>query len=306
MKITNTVIILLLIYFVNVDNVLSQAIFSTENINTQIVEIKSTSDDDSEPVAEPINRLFIGVNGTLNTCMIISSQASIITQWSPKSMFSFIPSLDIQYMLSKSIGLGLGLRIGKYSTGYSISDYTVTLDREFVDIDNDPYFPVYEDVSIDEVSHYSSIDIPVYANYLMGKGKVKYFAKLGFMVSSFTKTKYSLNGTLTRKGSYPQYNTILNNYPEYNYDYFLHNSTDVIEVGAPSTGFSGIGGFGILFDATKDFSLKLGVSGVFGFTDARPKVANDFVNFHTSTILDKTKLVSFGFEIGVYYKLVNK
>ncbi len=253
-------------------SILGQTTENSQNIN---------SDEEDFMFYEPFSRLYIGVSGAFNFSMPNNSSVSSLSEWTANNGSSIIPSIELSYMLTKNIGIGTGLKLGNYSSGYSVKGFSGELDTEYVDIDGDTYFPIYENVNISEVNTLKSIDIPIFLKYQMGSGKINYFANVGIMFSMYSKMEYTLDGTLTRKGSYPQYNVVLEGYPEYNYGDLSYDPTDVEEIDAPSTGMFGFINLGVLYEVKKDILVRVGVSSSYGLSDINPTISNSFDDFHS-------------------------
>jgi hypothetical protein len=251
-------------------------------------------------------RLSVGFNGAYSLAMLNNSTVSKLTEWSSINKFSFIPSLEIGYLVSKNLGIGTGLRFGNYTSGFSIKNFSMQLEKEFIDQDMDAYYPVYENIMIDEVNTFKTIDVPLYVRYQFINYNLTYFASLGAILSANSRFNYSLDGTLTRKGYYPEYNAILNGYPEYNFDDLSYNQSNIEQLKTSGFGVSGFVSLGIMYNLAPDIAIKVGVLGTIGFSDIRPDIANEFNDFHTSTYLGKTTVNSTAIELGVVYKLMNK
>lgn len=248
-------------------------------------------------------RLYLGVNGALNFSMPSNANIGNMSEWTSANEMSIIPSLEISYMLSKSIGVGTGLRLGSYKTSYTVDGYSTQLENQFVDIDGDTYNPVYENVNITENNTLQSIDIPLFIKYQMGSGNLLYYANVGLIFSMHSKMSYTLDGTLTRKGFYPEYNVILDGYPEYNFDDLTYNAKSEEELDAPGTGMYGFISAGLMYHVGNGILVKAGILGAYGLSDINPKVPNTFDNFHSSTIIGKTTLNNLAIELGVVYTL---
>ncbi|MDD3566927.1 MAG: hypothetical protein PHT92_00875 [Bacteroidales bacterium] len=256
---------------------------------------------------EIFQRLYIGLNGGLNLA-IFGNQNATKPEWQAGNVFNIIPSVDVTYLVTKNIGAGIGLRLGNFTSSYKIANLSTQLEREFVDIDQDTYFPIYENANLEENTTYTSLDIPLFVRYqnTINAGKLSYFANLGVVMSSFMSTDFNLSGTITRKGYYPDFNVVLNGYPEYKYDDLEYNENSSMELGAPKMMVSGYLSAGAMYSVTSDILVKVGISGTYGFTKVEPVIEDSFSDFHSSLILGSSSITSVGFEVGVVYKLFNK
>lgn len=281
-------------------------LFATTIILFASISVVGQTSDNSSNQEDQFNRLYIGLNGAFNINMPSNSNLSSMSEWSTGSEFSIIPSLEISYMISKKLGLGTGLKLGNYKTSYTVNGYSAELEDQFIDIDGDSYFPIYENVNVTEINKMSSIDIPLFIRYQMGSGKLSYFANAGILLSFYSKMSYTLDGTLTRMGSYPQFNVVLDGYPEYNYGDLTYDTSNEKQLSAPSTGISGFVSLGLMYEVSKGIMVKTAISGVYGLNDINPKFEKTFDDFHSSTIIGKTTLNSFAIELGIVYKLMNK
>ena len=259
------------------------------------------------PNTEIFQRLYIGLNGGLNLAMF-GNQDATKPEWQAGNVFNIIPSVDVTYLVTKNIGAGIGLRLGSYTSNYKITNLSTQLEREFVDIDEDTYFPVYENANLVENTKYTSLDIPLFVRYqnTINSGKLSYFANLGIVMSNFMPTDFNLSGTMTRKGYYPDFNAVLNDYPEYKFDNLEYSETNSLELGAPKMMVSGYLSAGAMYSVTSDILVKVGISGTYGFTKVEPVVEDSFSDFHSSLILGSSSITSVGLEIGLVYKLFNK
>jgi hypothetical protein len=256
---------------------------------------------------EIFQRIYIGLNGGFNLSLFDTENAAT-PEWQPNSVFNIIPSLDATYLFTQNIGVGVGFRIGQYSSDYTITGLNTQLEREFVDIDQDTYFPIYENANLVENTTYTSLDIPLFVRYqnTINSGKLSYFANLGIVMSSFMSTDFNLSGTMTRKGYYPDYNVVLNDYPEYNFADLSYSSSSSMELGVPKMMVSGYLSAGVMYSVTNDILVKFGISGTYGFTKVEPVIEDSFTDFHSSLILGSSSITSVGFEIGVVYRLFSK
>lgn len=281
-------------------------LFALTIIILSTVSVVGQTTENSNEQKASFARLYLGLNGALNISMPSNASIGNMSEWSTSNELSIIPSLEISYMVSKSIGIGTGFKLGSYKTSYTIDGYSAQLENQFVDIDGDTYNPVYENVNVTEKNTFQSIDIPLFIKYQMGSGKLHYFANVGIIFSKYSKMNYTLDGTLTRMGYYPQYNVILDGYPEYNYDDISYNANTEEEIEASGTGLYGFASAGLMYQVGTGIFVKAGVSAAYGLSDINPEVPNTFDNFHSSTIIGKTTLNNLAVELGIVYTLMKK
>lgn len=246
--------------------------------------------------------LSVGVTSAFNINRFNSSNISSEDQWDLLSGFSFVPSIQLQYMFSKKIGIGVGLSSGSITAGFDINSSEIQFSNLYQDIDEDLYHPIYEGSSFKEVSTYRSIDVPVYLTYEQQFNKFSGYLNMGFIYSTYSKLKYTLDGTTTRKGYYPDYSVILYDIPEYGFTDMEYSSNEELQLDAPSSGISALISFGVLYDLSQKISLKFGVNRVQGLTNLQGNIPSDFESFHSSAYLDKIKYNATGVEVGLYYK----
>lgn len=268
------------------------------------------NDTSDEIEGKAFHRLYIGLNGGFSQASFKTENATT-SKWEVNNLFNLIPSIDISYQITNSIGAGIGFRLGKYASNYKIEGFNTQLKRSFLDVfdnDKDMYFPIYEDLDLVENTIYSALEIPLFLSYrnTIGSGKLGYFANLGVLLTSFFNPEFTLSGTMTRKGYYPDFNAVLNDYPEYKFDNLEYSEANSIELGAPKMMVSGYLSAGAMYSVTSDILVKVGISGTYGFTKVEPVVEDSFSDFHSSLILGSSSITSVGLEIGVVYKLFNK
>jgi len=259
------------------------------------------------------NRLIVSVNAGYGLNSYSKLPDSGIGAWSKTMGSSIVPSLNLTYLFTKNFGAGLGFRFSSFSMDYTAKDFGIEIDELFVDIDDDKYYPIYENVNITETNYFKGIDIPVYAYYQNSVSVLDYYVTGGIMYTAFTETSYRLDGTLTRKGRYPApLNLILadpeQEYPMYNYGDLVYTNSDPSETlpGAKQA-FSITLGAGVSYEIIQNLAVKVGVTGVYGLSNISKSLPSSFDDFHTSTISNfSTTLNSLAFELGVSYKFLSK
>lgn len=274
-------------------------IASAENNNSP-----SEGQDEGENAnKEQLVGLFVGVGGNFGATLLSNSFISDKEGWTALNGMALSSGINAFYLFSPSFGVGAGINYGVYNSGLSIKENSIQLSSEFIDQDNDVYFPVYEDVDIEEHTTLSSIDIPLYFKYNYKIGRFFCYLDLGVNLSLFNSMSYMLAGELTRKGYYPDYNAVLYNIPEYNYDDYNYSSSDTFTLEAPSFGVSGILAIGVKTMVYQDLYVKLGVNLNYGFTDRAPEIGSSFSKFYSTTYSDNIKHSTVGIELGVYYNI---
>jgi hypothetical protein len=248
-------------------------------------------------------KLFIGISGAYNLKSFSSSAASSNKAWSKIKGASIIPALDITYMITPKIGIGTGIKLGSYKPGYKIEGFTDQLSTLYVDIDREDYYPVYEDMNLEEITTINSLDIPLFARYKINKGKLNYYADLGLIFTSVTDMSYTLSGTATRKGYYPDLEVVLFGLPEYNFTDKTYDANETHELETPGLGLSGFLSIGVLYEVHSNILVKVGIAGSYGLNDFGPEIPSTYNKFYSSTYLGKVSLSSLSFEVGIAYTL---
>ncbi|MFA5648285.1 MAG: hypothetical protein WC951_08220 [Bacteroidales bacterium] len=292
----------------NILSALTLGCFLSANIAVgQNLEEQQTA----EPIAEnAYNRLIVSVNAGYSLNSYGKSPVSSIPEWSKNMGSGIVPSLNLTYLFTKNLGAGLGFKYTSSSTGYTVKGFGVELETLFIDQDDSfkSYYPIYENVNITETNYFRGFDIPVYAYYQNSVSVLNYFVTAGFMYSSITETSYRLDGTLTRKGRYPDVNAVLENYPEYNYGDLVYTNSDLSKpIPGVKQAFSLMLGVGVSYEVVQNIAVKVGVTGVYGLSNISEPLPNTFNTFHTSTISNlSTTLNSIVFEVGVSYSFLSK
>ena len=292
--------------FLNILSALIVGCFLSANI---VVGQNIDEQQTPEPTEKTVfNRLIVSVNAGYSINSYGKSPASSIPEWSKNMGSGIVPSLNLTYLFTKNLGAGLAFRYTSSSTGYTVKGFGVELDESFIDIDEDEYYPIYENVNITETNYFRGFDIPVYAYYQNSVSVLGYFVTAGVIYSSITETSYSLNGTLTRKGRYPKYNAVLEDYPEYNYGELGYSDSDRSEtIPSVKQAFSLMLGVGVSYEVVQNIAVKVGATGIYGLSNISKPLPNTFDTFHTSTISNlSTTLNSIVFEVGVSYSFLSK
>ena len=290
--------------FLNILSVLMIACFLSANMT---FGQNLSEQPESKPTKENgYSRLIVSVNAGYSLNSYGKSPVSSISEWSKVMGSSIVPSLNLTYLFTSNFGVGLGFRSNSSSVDYKIENFGIELEKPFIDIDEDEYYPIYENVNVTETNTFKGFDIPVYAYYQNSVSLLNYFVTAGVIYTSFSETSYRLDGTLTRKGRYPKYNAVLDNYPEYNYGDLVYTNSDPSEVipGAKQA-FSIMLGVGVSYEVVQNIAVKVGVTGIYGLSNISEPLPNTFDTFHTNTISNlNTTLNSLVFEVGVSYSFL--
>jgi hypothetical protein len=225
--------------------------------------------------------------------------------WIPQFGIGKMPMYEIHFMFTKGFGLAGGLRMGKYSPGMVLQNYYAT-QSNLRDIDNDSYDLMYEVDRLEEVTHIDTYDIPVFFKFRSGRRAVGLYLDMGVVYTKFNRISYSLNGTATRKGYYPDLNVMLENIPEYNYyTNRSYSSSEQFDLAVPPYGLSGYASVGFSILMFKRIMMRLGVSANYGITDLSGSVPDHPFNYSNTTgnTITNQVLHSASADFGLYLKL---
>jgi len=249
--------------------------------------------------------LYAGLSGSFSNSLLFNSTIFTNETWETANESNMLPSIEVFYMITKGFGIGTGIRIGTYSTTLRINNYNKQLTSYVTDDDNDEYYPIFNITELEELNKIKTIDIPIFLKFRGGKGKTGFYFDLGAIYSKFRDATYTLNGTGTVKGYYPEYNVTLENIPEYNFTTQNFNATEE-DMTMPSSNLSVATSMGISFMVYQDVTLRIGVNALFGLTDLMYYESRHPLDFYATTGLEgnKTNILSMGAEIGVYYRIL--
>jgi hypothetical protein len=208
-------------------------------------------------------------------------------------------------MLSKSFGVGTGLRFGAYSSMLSIKDFNKQLGKTVTDQDGDAYYPIFNISNLEELNSLKTIDIPISLKIRGGKGKTGMYFDVGMIYSMFRSASYTLTGRATTMGYYNQFNVTLSDIPEYNFGTTEFKSV-TYTMSVPDNNLSAFVSTGLTFVVYPDIAMRFGINALYGLTDLMYRESRHYVDFYATTGLsgDKTNLLSLGVEIGVYYRIL--
>jgi hypothetical protein len=256
-----------------------------------------------------IKGLYVGLSGGYGLTMVqndaafntLKNTGEYLYQFEYQNNSSF--AFELNYMFNRSFGLGTGVGMNTYSTAYSIDYYGYNADYLLTDIDNDIYYPTTEVNNMVETDVYESIEIPVLMKLRTGKGKTAFYMDLG-IIYSLMSGYYTLEGTNSRTGYYPDYLVTLENIPEYgfyNNESFDGTQTDLV---VPSGGLSAYAALGLSIPLSHNFYMKLGGNMRYGITDmglGTNSHAFGFADFMQDP--GETFLRCGGVEVGISYNL---
>ena len=247
--------------------------------------------------------LFIGFKGSYSISSIFNNAIykNSIWEFSPGIELSY--SFETYYMFTNNYGIGTGIKPNTYSLTLSIKDFSKQLSTYVTDIDGDNYFPIIEIQLLEEYNYINTIDIPLFAKLNYGM----FFIDIGPIFTFVNKSSYTLKGSATTRGYYPDYDVILANFPEYGLTTSEYNS-ETFSFSVPKFILSGYTSIGMIFSLGNYVSLKVNANAVYGITDLNynmPKHDYDFYRT-TETKGDKTNLISTGLEVGMVVKLFQK
>ncbi len=246
--------------------------------------------------------LYLGLSSGMGKTKLVNS----FSYWTPEAQSNILKGLELSIYLSKGFGLGTGIFFGNYSTSYRFSPY-IELDK-VSDPDGDSYRPQLTTNNLVETDKIRSIDIPVLLKFRTGNARTGLYFDLGIIYSKFSKASYSLEGSLTRKGYYDQWGVTLENIPVDGYDFETFNypadlEADDTQLAIPTSGVNVYGAFGLSFPLYQGLFLKIGANYTYGLTELPTTRTNHWVFLDSKNPI---KIQSFGFEIGLSYKITNR
>jgi hypothetical protein len=253
--------------------------------------------------------LYVGLSGGYNQNVMMYPNLNSSSIWSWQMGTSIMPTLEIHYMFNRGFGFATGVRAGNYSPGLSLKNFSGQLSSPITDDDDDLYYPIYEISNLEEVSTIKTIDIPMYVKIRAGSGKVGFYLDFGVVYSLFNSMSYTLSGTATRKGYYPDFDVVLEDIPEYNfYTNTTFSANDVMELTPPKNGFSGYASMGLSVAVYKNMMLRIGASANYGLVDMRESVPHHSIDYFSTSGVKPGEvfLHSASVELGLYYRVFHK
>lgn len=259
-----------------------------------------------------ITGLYAGFSGGYGQTMIMNNSVLSATEIYTDLEYQYNKALlfEVNYMFTRGFGLGTGIGFSTYSSAFMVNQFTSnSTDITLTDEDGDTYFPLLEVNNLVETDVINSVDIPVMLKFRTGKGKTAFYIDMGVIYSMIT-AEYSLQGTQTKSGYYPEYEVLLDDVEEYGFGTFSFNN-EAQELKLKETAnLSAYLGMGLSIPLTGGLYMKLGVNARYGITDiglGQNLQPFDFSNFIKNP--GSTNLIYGGAEIGLSYnfsKLFNK
>lgn len=246
--------------------------------------------------------IYIGITG-LYAQTKIASNASSNTFMKANTGSSIYPGFEVIAMFTKNIGVGVGVRLSKYSTTFDISNFDKKSEALIPDIDGDFYNPVLQISKLSQISTIKSLDIPLLLKIRGGKGKTKFYFDLGVVYSNISKSSFTLEGSSVRGGYYQSLNVTLTDIPEYGFGTYTYKSDNVFDLKINTTQFSAYSSLGLTLQIVPSLSVKAGFSILYGITELNPDQTNPNDYSNLISIEPIKNLRANSFEIGLYYRI---
>jgi hypothetical protein len=250
--------------------------------------------------------IYLGFTEGYDVTRIFNSEVYSSSIWSKTLVNTFSSTFDLTFMFTNGFGLGVGYSKSEYGTLFTIKDYNQTSDAIITDIDGDKYNPVFQNLNLKENNTITCYEIPFMIKTRAGKGIVKFNFNFGAVYSKIKESYFTLDGSSTIRGYYPQYFITLTNIPEYGFGDFKYYPNVAKTMTLPKQLISAHASMGLSFNIGKSFLLKIGGRMKYGLTDigfSKIRHSNDFNNTITNPI-KSTVLQSAGVEIGLSYKIL--
>ena len=136
--------------------------------------------------------------------------------YSEKSMVSPGGEIELNYSLSRFLGLGIGLGYQNFKSELTLDDYSSTLSS--IDNEGDNFIMEISGNSISDKQSLGLLTIPVSVQLKVPvSSKLFLFVQPGICVSIPVLKKSSTTGTFTYNGYYPDYNVTLTDLPQYGF-----------------------------------------------------------------------------------------
>jgi hypothetical protein len=250
--------------------------------------------------------IYLGFTEGYDLTRIYNSEVYSSSIWSNAMVNTYNSTFDLTFMFTKGFGLGVGYSKSRYGTLFTIKDYNQTSEAIITDIDGDKYNPVFQNLNLKENNTIICYEIPFLIKTRLGKGNVKFNFNFGAVYSMIKESYFTLDGSSTIGGYYPQYFVTLTNIPEYGFGDFKYYPNVAKTMALPKKLISAHASMGLSFNIGKSFLLKIGGRIKYGLTDigfSKIRHSNDFNNTLTNPITS-TVLQSAGVEIGLSYKIL--
>jgi hypothetical protein len=251
--------------------------------------------------------LFVGVIGVYSSTRLYNSNILASNIWLTENGSSINPSIFLTFMINKNIGISTGFRMSTYQTQFTIKSYNGMSNKLLIDIDEEDFYPIYNTPQLLEANTVKSYDVPLLLNLMFGGAKLKVYANLGVQFTMINDAYYTLSGQTTKSGFYPNYNVVLSDIPEYGFETYNFNPDQKNDMKITGNFISGYASTGIAIPLN-NLLFNLGVNFTHGFTDIgfdKPRYESDF-NYTINKPVKNTFLQSFGFELGLMYRVVKR
>ena len=229
--------------------------------------------------------------------------------WNSKGESGLGAFLEIEYLLTKNIGLGVGIGYNTYANSSYLKEFNNYGQNYIQRIDNDnELYYLYNDVnSVQEKTKVKAISFPFKLKFHFFPGKkLGLFTDFGIKMTYVSSANVVANGNSTWQAYYPQYHIVLYDLPEYGFvPYNINSENSLIDY--EKLQYSFIASLGISFSIKKQFNIDLGVYFDQGISDLkydRPVHQADYLN--TIGTIDETKLKGMGLMLGFRYHLARK
>jgi hypothetical protein len=250
--------------------------------------------------------IYLGFTEGYDVTRIFNSTVYSSDIWSNTMVNTFNSTVDLTFMFTNGFGLGLGYSKYEYGTLFTIQDYNETSEAIVTDIDGDKYNPVFQNLNLKENNTIMCYEIPFLIKTRAGKGIVKFNFNFGAVYTMVKESYYTLDGSSTIAGYYPQYYVTLRNIPEYGFGDFKYSPNVVTKMTLTDQLISAHASLGLSFSIGRSFLLKVGGRINYGLTDigfGKIRHSNDFNNTLAAPI-SSTTLQSAGVEIGLSYRIL--
>jgi len=237
---------------------------------------------------------------------ILNKSKASDSQWKSNAKPGFGASLELEYFITKNMGLLVGIGYNQYSnTSYldNFNNYGVN-NLLRVDKDSQNYYLYNEVHSLKEENKVSTISFPVKYRFHYKPGKrLAYYADFGIKIMYVSNATVKANGSSIWQAYYPADHIVLYDIPEYGYEnYSINSKYSMIDY--KKLQFALIGSIGISYKINRKLIIDLGLNIDRGTTDMeynKPVYPGDFLN--TVGKIDKTILRGAGIIFGIRYHL---
>ncbi len=229
--------------------------------------------------------------------------------WNSKGDAGSGAFLEIEYLLTKNIGLGTGIGYNTYANKSYLKQFNNYGQNylQKIDKDNESYYLYNEVSSVDERIKVKAISFPVKLKFHFRAGKkLGFFTDIGIKMIYATSATVVANGSSIWQGYYPQYHIVLYDLPEYGFVKYNINSENPI-IDYNKFQYSFILSLGMSYRIKKEFNIDFGVYFDNSLSDLKydkPIHQADYLN--TIGKIDKTTLKGLGLMLGFRFHFVRK